>query len=76
MRAHMERDLREQLVQQGAVLDPETLAKVRTEPKLVPRDIACMPALVSWQAGLLLVTETLASTTLPGLPRGLRASTG
>ena len=29
MRAHMEQDLREQLVQQGAELDPETLAKVR-----------------------------------------------
>ncbi len=75
MRAHMERDLREQLVQRGAVLDPETLAKVRV-PKLVLRDIACMPALVSWQAGLLLVPETLASAILPGLLRGLRASTG
>ena len=38
MRAHMEQDLREQLVQQGAELDPETLAKVRP------------PGLVHWPA--------------------------
>ena len=44
MRAHMEQDLREQLVLQGAELDPETLAKVRTAKTC---SNACMPALVT-----------------------------
>ena len=39
MRAHMEQDLREQLVQQGAELDAETLAKVRV-PRLAAQ-LAC-----------------------------------
>ena len=44
MRAHMEQDLREQLVQQGAELDPETLAKVSDAGTC---STACMPALIT-----------------------------
>ena len=46
MRAHMEQDLREQLVLQGAELDPETLATVRD---VEASSTACVPALVTCQ---------------------------